>query len=434
MSQWMILLIGFALLVGIGVALSLAVKLMFWLWQTIQNGFRGMAYGVVYVMGRLLRRDQGKVVIPSEKRVFLLVLLVAGSLWLTSYFLTSPVLPIVSLLMMVGAVLVLLSKIIMLQEDFKIWNGLLLEENAQFRDFQGAIPTSILIVAIAVFFMSFVFALAAFDTILPGVLFVRHSSTNILDWLISMAMQFDTVKTLVKMLSIPNLTVLQPTPVGQTFFNIALPLLFGVLLYSVMVMQYQYLQIVHQILEALRSDDANIPFLQRRAALAPAYIKKKLIEMALKDPEPRVRRRAMSVARHAPIFTFPQAFLGNLHQEQNDDLKDWGLKICHDLLEEYMATYDPKKLEGIVRSIRHQRYKRTVAHNTKTHRSLVELEQMLQAHLQTIRRGPGQHNQHQPPQNNGQKSLDFSVRGWIILLCVLCLFTFIVLAFLAKIF
>lgn len=108
--------------------------------------------------------------------------------------------------------------------------------------------------------------------------------------------------------------------------------------------------------EEHKGDRDAIQYLQWRAARAPASIKSHLLHRAIYDPNDVNKKRAISVARFAKIYTFPQTFFYNLHTFTTEVRRHglFNIEQMLDLLARDNEKFDAKTLKQAIKSISHQ--------------------------------------------------------------------------------
>lgn len=361
-----------------GAALNVLLR-VYLRWQINRPlGLRPLALHVASFLGGLIRRSSGAVVIPCSARVMSLCALIIA-VTASMIALLKGMLLLVFCLLWGGVFgLVILTKIILVGEDYQIMNGLLDEEHAMLRNVQGAVPMLFLLLATVLLWLSFLFSLVALDQLASGWLFHRHAQASTLDGLFSLLSLLPGGTIVPDVLPKVGLVFLQPTGAGALVFRAGQWVLIVVFAYSALKMVYQSWKSMIEIEHGLRSDDSNVPFIQRRASIAPYVIKKRIITMALNQEETvAARTRAISVAEHAPIVSFPQAFLFNLHKEAEERVKEKGLRVCLALLRNPKVQYSDENKARLLKRVNHQRFRQRKEHSSECQKLLSTLKQAL---------------------------------------------------------
>jgi hypothetical protein len=95
---------------------------------------------------------------------------------------------------------------------------------------------------------------------------------------------------------------LQLTSTYGAALSISIKVIIGMIVYGAIMLQLKQLKNIKSLIQAFESDD-------------------RLINLSLRHPDSKVRRRAISVVSHAQIVSFPQVFICYLHKENLDKKK-----------------------------------------------------------------------------------------------------------------
>jgi hypothetical protein len=237
---------------------------------------------------------------------------------------------------------------VMIGEDNLIMEGMLHKDKAIFRHLQGSIPFAVLVIASIMFFLSLTVSVFALDNMLPGVVFDSHEDVNFLYWFVMMILQIPLIKEKVELFEFINLDsmTLHLTSTYGAALSMSIKLTIGMIVYSAIMLQLKQIKQIKSLIQAFESDESDIQHIQQRATRFPSVVKKELINLSLKHPDSKVRRRAISVTSHAEIISFPQAFIYHLHKEKEESLKKWGLKQILKLMSnpEVVLDYNRRNL------------------------------------------------------------------------------------------
>jgi hypothetical protein len=146
---------------------------------------------------------------------------------------------------------------------------------------------------------------------------------------------------------------------------------------------------VRRLVEALGSGNGNIPVLQAQAARAPEEIKSSILNMALTDISSRVRWRAMTVALHANVLTFPTTMIYNLHRERKEANKQHALSVSKQIIERNFIGLDGDYITALRGKIDFQLQRKRKNHTQKTIEMLFSIQRLVDCHPRLERRGDG---------------------------------------------
>ena len=282
-------------------------------------------------------------------------------------------------------VVILIGRILVVLEDNRVMNGLLREK---YRRFCGHVIHNSLFalgVSIVAYILFGIELLWLADCLAPGVLGEAMEPGEIVgfaDW--AVLFLFKGVPLADRLLELAGVhPVLSFSNGFGRLVAVLIYVVNGVLLYYAIVLYARQWYHLYALFAALSSEcvgdecRADIPLLQQRATRAPANTKRRILSIAVSHPVSIVRRRAISIARHARIVTFAQTFVHNLHKESEDSNKLWGIRVADLLLEDetLAAFYTTQHMDILIDKINHQlRRNRGRKHSDRVKERLVRLQ------------------------------------------------------------
>ncbi|MDM8561137.1 hypothetical protein [Candidatus Parabeggiatoa sp. HSG14] len=346
-----------------------------YVWEKIQTVLKWISYVIAIIMNFLMSPNKinGTVTFWRFGIWFTLNILI---LTVFQYTLVAWYLFLTSFALMGFHLLIIISKMVMIGEDNLIMEGMLHKEKAIFRHLQGAIPFPVLVIASLMFFLSLTISVFALDKMLPEVVFYSHDDVNFLYWLFMMILQIPLIKEIVDFFEFINLDnmALRLTSTYGVALNISIELTIGLIVYSAIMLQLKQIKQIKSLIKAFESDEGDIQYIQQRATRFPSIVKKELINLSLNHPNSKVRKRAISVASHAQIISFPQAFLYHLHREKQEYLKEWGLKQILKILSDPGVVLDDKRRNLINNRLKFQITTKKQQHSDVVIKLLHEIE------------------------------------------------------------
>ncbi|OQW89628.1 MAG: hypothetical protein BWK78_07590 [Thiotrichaceae bacterium IS1] len=341
------------------------------IWEKIQIILKPISYVIAVVMNYLMSPNQLNGTVKPW-RIGIWCLLNIFILTVFQYTLVDLYLFGASFALLGFHLLIIISKMVMIGEDNLIIEGMLHKEKAKFRDLQGAIPFAVLIIASLMFILSLTVSVSALDKVLPGLVFQLHDEVNFSNWLIMMILQILPFSEFFN-LDMNNMP-LHPTLTYGSALVMGIKLTIGVIVYSTIMLQLKQIKQIKLLIKAFESDESDIQYLQQRATRFPSIVKKELINLALTHPDPEVRKRAILVAPHAPIISFPQAFIYNLNREKQEDLKELGLRQILKILSDSTVVLDETRRNQISN---HLNFQITKKHSDIVIRLMHEVEEKI---------------------------------------------------------
>ncbi len=119
--------------------------------------------------------------------------------------------------------------------------------------------------------------------------------------------------------------------------------------FRLLMQQWADVDALCQALESSQDAGATM-YLQMRAARAPGFMKRRMVQGAISHPDLIARRRYITTCYHARILTFPQSFIYHL-SEQSEQNKEWGLRQSRLLLDETHTSFDQRFRSGIINAV-----------------------------------------------------------------------------------
>ena len=313
-------------------------------WEKIQTVLKWISYVIAIIMNYLMSLNKINRTVKYW-RVGIWLTLNIFILTVFQYTLVAWYLFLASFALMGFHLLIIISKMVMIGEDNLIMEGILHKEKARFRHLQGAIPFAVLVIASIMFFLSLTVSVFVLDQMLPEVVFSSHDEVNFLYWLLMMILQIPLIKEIVDFFEFINQDnmALHLTSTYGAALNITIEVTISVIVYSAIMLQLKQIKQIKSLIKAFESDESDIRYIQQRATRFPSIVKKELINLSLNHFNPKVRKRAISVASHAQIISFPQAFIYHLHLEKKEYLKEWGLTQILNILSDPKVVLDDKR-------------------------------------------------------------------------------------------
>ncbi|KOR29722.1 hypothetical protein TI04_07920 [Achromatium sp. WMS2] len=276
-----------------------------------------------------------------------------------------------AVLIMILHILIVIARMVMMEEENLVMEGIIHRDKMQFSKFQASIPNAALYISSVLIFISLSLAIQCFDRIFH---ILSHANENLdfIDYNIFIVNQ-------IILWAYENLTYTISIFSSYSTFFVALTkfflyTIFWLFLYSVVILNIKQVRAINSLIDGLKSKDSDIFYLQQKAARCPGFIKTKLINLAIESPDKVVRRRAISIMPHAKVASFPGVYIFNLHKEEDEEIKLWGMKKVLDILNSSEIKYEEDIVNKIVKSIQYQLRKK---HSEKIIQLLVDAKKTL---------------------------------------------------------
>jgi hypothetical protein len=377
-QQIAIILFGLLIIGLIAGFFTTILQIGLWVWEKIQTILKWISYLIAIIINRIMSPNKfnGKV---AFWRIGIWLIFNILILAILQYTFVAWDLFWITLALMGFNLLIIISKMVMIGEDNLIMEGFLHKDKAIFRNLQGSIPFPVLVIASIMFLLSLTANLFALDKVLPNVIFSSHGNVEILDWLVMIILQIPLIKNNVELFEFVKLDnmQLQLTSTYGAALSISIKVIIGMIVYGAIMLQIKQLKNIKSLLQAFESDDSDIQYIQQKAARFPSVVKKELINLSLRHPDSKVRRRAISVVSHAQIISFPQAFIGSLHKEKDEELKKWGLKQVLKILNDPTLPLDSNRRNKIYSRLKFQIKKKKKQHNEAVLKLLKDIKENL---------------------------------------------------------
>lgn len=272
------------------------------------------------------------------------------------------------MLLLLFYMLLVSSKLLILKESNNILEGFLKIEKAKFRSISNSIPTFIVIISILIITFIFSELIYTYNEIHPGKIINNYQVAGRIDYFSAILGAIFYVENIYNMTGFYSLVEFKK---GWDFLFKAL-INSTIILLCVYVVRLKVQQYLHikSVIKALKSDESEIEYIQRRIPYFPGVVKKKILDIAVRDPDQKIRRRAISVMPYAKVISFPGVFIYNLHHEKDNSLKEWGLKNALKIIKDPQIKLDKNTKNKIAKTIKFQKRKQ---HNPRINALLKDI-------------------------------------------------------------
>lgn len=269
----------------------------------------------------------------------------------------------------------------MIDEDNLVMEGFLHKNKAKFRGFQAAIPMFSIIISGITIFLCLSLAIFSTDKLFPGTIIEPHLYARFIDYAIFVLNEIPFGQDVLEVFGIHYEKSLKPMGDSGSFIGLMVRVIFGILLYSAIVLKIKQIKKIKLLISAFESNDCDIQYLQQRVSHYPSVVKKKFIDWSIHHPNSQVRHRVISVMPYAQVVSFPQTYIYNLHKEKDPEIKEWGTKNALKLVENSEIFFDENNQNNILKSIKYQRKK---PHPDRIHNLLSKIESKIKKIRQNV--------------------------------------------------
>jgi hypothetical protein len=198
----------------------------------------------------------------------------------------------------------------------------------------------------------------------------------LLHYLVTVAAQAPMIETALKWIGLNRFTM-EFEGIKGLAIKSAIELSYASIVVAAITSYFRQKGDVRRLVQALGGKTGDMPVLVAQAARAPEEIKSAILSMALHDSAAGVRKRAMTVAVHANILTFPSTIIYSLHRERSEKNKIWAIAAANSIITNPHNKLNAEYFDALRSKIDYQLNVRATRHRAETLDELKRLRDAL---------------------------------------------------------